>query len=222
MASAIHPGPLIVATGVLLTSGLVHGLWTNRWQASSALDDACARLRAVPMRAGAWQGANVEVDPEQYRQARAVSYWLRHYTHNESSASMTVILMCGQAGHMAVHTPDICYRGAGFEVAHQPEKKVFAAGAGGSQAEFWTARFRQGTKAAGPELRIYWAWGCRGTWNAPDSPRWSLGGEPYLYKLYVVHETNSSAIAAELPEEFIKELIPVLEKSLFSYTQPQP
>src|SRR5713226_9546608 len=98
----LRPLPLFAALVVLLVSGLVHGFWTQRWHTAAALDNAVARLHAVPMSAGSWQAVNIEVDPEPYQQTRALGYWMRRYT--SGSEAITVILMCGRAGHMAVHT----------------------------------------------------------------------------------------------------------------------
>src|SRR5262245_45731930 len=108
--------PLMVALGLLLGSGLVHGLWTERWDSSSVVEEAAARVKDVPAKAGPWSSVDVEVEAEAYQQARALGYWMRRYTKPGFSGSISVILMCGRAGHMAVHTPDICYRGAGYEM----------------------------------------------------------------------------------------------------------
>ena len=162
----MRPLPLLAALIVLVVSGLVHGFWTQRWHTLEALDKAVTRLPTVPIQIGGWQGVNIEVDPEPYQQARAVGYWMRHY--RKRPEVITVILMCGQAGHMAVHTPDICYRGAGFEMVGEPARYRLA---GARPCEFWTATFRQPGKTAGPDLEIYWTWRADDRWLAPSSPR---------------------------------------------------
>src|SRR5580765_3646194 len=123
----IRPLPLFVAFAVVLVSGLAHGVWTQRWQPARELEEACTRLYAVPLKAGPWQGNNLEGDPDAFRQARAAGYWTRRYSKDAADAPITVILMCGRAGHMAVHTPDICYRGAGYEMLGEPVKENIAA-----------------------------------------------------------------------------------------------
>jgi len=194
-----------MAFALLLIGGLVHGMWTQRWQPSPALDEACARLQAVPANAGRWKSTAVQGDPEAFRQARAVNYWMQQYAKDGAGQSITVILMCGRAGHMSVHTPDICYRGAGYEMAGDQVKETVAG------AEFWTARFRREGDPAGNELRIRWAWSATGYWQAPASPRWTFGNEPFLYKLYVVYGGASDSMT----DEFLREFLPVLDKSLF-------
>jgi len=211
----LRPLPLLAALAALLISGLVHGFWTQRWQTSAALDGAVARLHAVPMPAGRWRALTVEVDPEPFAQARAVGYWTRRYTREGSNDSITVILMCGRAGHMAVHTPDICYRGAGYEMVGETVRHNVAF-KGGGNAQFWMAHFRQ---PASQDLAIYWAWSADGTWQAPSSPRLAFGGQPFLYKLYVVRETGPRD---QLTPEFLQQLMPELNAALFPAGQSMP
>ncbi len=207
--------PLIAALVVLLLSGLVHGIWTQRWQTSQVLEEACARVAEVPTTAGSWTAVNVETDAEPFQQARAAAWWMRRYSSGTATGPITVILMCGRPNHMSVHTPDICYSGAGFEmVGEQARKSIFFA-KGSRTAEFWTASFRQPAKAAGNALFIWWTWGDQGGWRAPTSPRWSFGAEPFLYKLYIAHENaNDNATA-----DFLRQLLPVLEQALFTDIQ---
>jgi hypothetical protein len=199
---------------------LVHGFWTQRWQTSQALDAAVARLYAVPPHAGNWNSVPVEVDAEPYQQARAVGYWMRRYNQEGQGGSITVILMCGRAGHMSVHTPDICYRGAGFEMVGEPVQEAVAMGPAAAPAEFWTARFRQPAKTAGSELRIYWAWSHDGSWQVPRAPRLTFAGAPYLYKLYLVRETTGEPGRDELTQAFLVQLVPELHSAFFSSVAP--
>jgi hypothetical protein len=219
---SIRPLPVVAAFMVLMVSGLAHGLWTQRWQTSAELEAASTRLRGVPLTAGGWTAVTQEVDPEPFRQTRAVSYWVRRYS-KEGAGTITVILMCGRAGHMAVHTPDVCYRGAGFEMDGEPTEQAVDCGPGSmAPAQLWVARFRQPGKAAGLELRIWWSWNSGAGWQAPTAPRLAFGGAPFLYKLYVVRETTGDGGADEVTPAFVRALLPVLEKSLFSPEAPVP
>jgi hypothetical protein len=201
--------PLAAATAALVICGLVHGFWTQRWGASEALEHAVARLEHVPLQAGSWTALNVEADPEPFRQARAAGWWMRRYTRQGGKNAVLVILMCGRAGQMSVHTPDVCYRGAGYEMAGTQEQKTLPGG-----AQYWFARFRPATPTA-PELAIGWAWSSDGRWQAPDAPRLTFGGQPYLYKLYVVREAAASPGADPVIAAFLQEVLPVFDDTLF-------
>ena len=57
---------------------------------------------------------------------------------------------------------------------------------------------------------VSYAFGCRGVWDVPKSPRLAYGGEPVLYKLHVLTDMASEA-SAESPEgmvNFIELLLP--------------
>ena len=175
------------ALGCLLVGGWVHGDWSGRWNSREALVKAVARVERVPMIVGNWQAKTLETDETEFAQARAQSYWMRTYTHTRSKASLQVILMCGRAGHMSVHTPEICYQGAGFEMAGSPEvwsveegRRTKDEGQGTEKnplydlrfppslprpSSFWTAQFRKQSGLSG-QLRLFWGWNARGEWQA--------------------------------------------------------
>lgn len=200
---------VLTAVLVLTASGLVHGIWAERWRPSEELRAACARVELVPLEVGDWTAAAEDADTASFAQAGAQSYWVRAYTNPRKKTTLYVILMCGRSGKMAVHTPEICYRGAGFELADRPEVWTVSAATGESLGAFWTASF---TKGSGADLRLAWGWNANKGWQAPTSPRWDFGGEPFLYKLYLSHElTPGSERAAE---DFMRQFLPQLQKTL--------
>src|SRR2546422_188923 len=151
--------PFLTAFALVITSGVVHGLWTDRWRPSTALEDALARVDQVPLKLGGWHGQAQETDAQAFERAGAQRYWSRQYTWSDKKVS--VILMCGRAGRMAVHTPEVCYRGAGYEVLAAPLHYPVTFGT--NQAQFWTARFGKGLAT---DLQLYWAWNDGHGWAA--------------------------------------------------------
>jgi hypothetical protein len=120
--------------------------------------------------------------------------------------------MCGRAGRMAVHTPEVCYRGAGFDLFESPVTKVIRDASGGEAGVFLSARFSKQSTGL-HELRLYWAWGDGTDWQAPSNPRWAFRGRPYLYKLYVSHELEGPP-SADVTAGFLRELLPALKETL--------
>jgi hypothetical protein len=208
------PPRYAIALSVLLLAvcGYVHGRWTDRWQKSTALEEAVARVVLVPLVIDDWHGEAVEADARSFAQAGAQSYWMRVYKHVRTRQSAMAILMCGRAGHMAVHTPEICYGGAGYELYDRPSVTPVRAESGTELGKMFTARF---TKAAGlgSDLRLYWGWNPGDGWQAPRSPRWEFRGRPYLYKLYVSHD-QAAAQNRDASAELLGTLLPALEKTL--------
>ena len=195
---------------VVLGSGLVHGWWTERWHSSPALGVAVARLGEVPLTIGPWKGEPVDVDPQAVAQANVAGCWMRRYTHGVSGEAVTVLLMCGRAGPVSVHTPEWCYGGAGYEMAGAPTRLALGPVADLPPAQFWTARFAKLAPAVPEQLRIFWAWGAAGAWTAPDRPRLAFARQPVLFKLYVLRSLRSASERLEDDPcvEFMRQLLP--------------
>lgn len=189
------------ALALLLLSGVLFHVLAGD---SAQLDEAAARVALVPLEVGPWRGHDEPADELGFEKTGAKGYWIRHYVHQETRASVLVILMCGRAGKMAVHTPEVCYSGAGYQMYDQPTATRIA------DEQFWSAQFDN----KGGRLRLHWAWNATGTWEASPSPRWQYRGAPYLYKLYVSREIAAGA-KNDATAEFLRDFAPVLKQTLF-------
>jgi hypothetical protein len=204
--------PLLAGVAVVLGTGLVHGLWTQRWSKSADLGDAVGRLASLPEDLGDWKGGPGDEDRESLAAAGAEGWWIRRFQHQRSGARVEVLLLCGPGGRLCVHRPEHCYRGAGYDLAVSPTRFTPAA-AGKPAAEFWTACFTKEDLHGPVNLRIFWSWFGDGAWQAPGNPRWSLAHLPALYKLYVIREVPPGAggrIEDEPAADFLGLLVPAL------------
>ncbi len=209
--------PVVLAAMVLLAQGYVYGLWTNRWQGTGdALKAASERLEQIPMVLGDWQGTQATALGERERQqAGFAGYISRSYKNIRTGASVSILLACGRPGPISVHTPDICYRGAGYQptnaIAKHAEKLNDA------EVAMWQANFRKADGLSPTHLRVLWSWTKGAAWEAPENPRLAFAGAPALYKLYVIQETlpNDSG-ADKVRSEFLNQLVPELNKRLAS------
>lgn len=211
----LKPMPVVTAFVLVIASLVVPALWSGPRHDPALLEETSGRVAQVPFEAGDWLGKGVHFDPEEFKQAGAIGYWARQYTHRQQS--VTVLLMCGKAGRMAVHTPEFCYQGLGYEIVDAPRKADFVL-AGGEKAEFWTARFNKPLGVSN-DLRLFWAWNDGNGWQAPSSPRWQFRRAPYLYKLYIVHATSAQQQLKDEPgTEFLPRFLPVADKVLLAPT----
>jgi hypothetical protein len=203
------------ATLVIVLTGLLHGIWTDRWQFSEDPAVAAARLENVPLVVGDWEAQPVEVDPRQL--GHLAGHWCRRYVNRQNQSSVTVALVCGRPGPVAIHTPDVCYGSSGYEVA-RPTKHTHASAALPYAAQFCTAQFAKRKAAEQGTLRIYWSWNAAHGWTAPDNPRLAFGSYPVLYKLYFVREmaTPKETIDDDPTLGLMDALLPELENALFS------
>jgi hypothetical protein len=206
---------LLAASVAVLLGGYAHGLWSNRWGNQPALEQAVARIGAVPLTIGEWQGRPLELEARHANQAGFAGYWLRRYQRSQDGAVVTVMLACGLPGPLTVHTPSACYAGAGYVQAEAPVKHV--AGAGTDMApEFWKGKFTKPEALVPVNLRLFWSWRATHGWKAPANPRWTFAGQTVLFKMYVTHEMTGAdeRQADAVCADFMRLLLPEVEQAL--------
>ena len=209
MPRLIAPGIVLV---VVLGSGALAGLWSGRWGSSQAVQAAAARLQGLPLSLGDdWDVQAKELDARMVEIAEMEGYVSRQYRHRRKGTVISVLLFCGRSGPLCVHTPEICFAGAGY-VPLGPAKIHEGPG------QFRVQDFRKENVAAPTLLRIFLSWGDKGEWSVPDNPRLAFAHRPSLYKLYVVREMSKAnePIEQDPVSELLEDLIPQLNKECFA------
>jgi hypothetical protein len=213
----------LTAFVLLVGAGLVHGRLTDRWGLSGALAEAVARLDRVPRTIGDWEGRDVAMDRKQIDRAGIQGYLSRSYRNVRDGREATVLLVCGRPGQIAVHTPDVCYRGAGYESGSAPMPGTVGTGVG-HPAEFLKARFCKTNAPVPDALDIFWSWNARGAWEVPANPRLGFASYPALYKVYVIARLDGVLAASPggpaIDEEFAGLILTTIDRSLSMRDRP--
>jgi hypothetical protein len=198
----------------VVLSGVVHGVWTNRWFARDEPLAAAARLSSLPMTLGDWDGRGMELSPQHLQMAEVSGYVRRQYVNRRSGAAMSLLILCGPPGPVAVHPPDVCYPGSGYEPVSAASKFPIPGLPG---AEFWAYKFRKTESAVPVHLRLLYSHCADGTWKAADNPRVAFARFPVLFKMYVHRELAKpdEPLQDDPAIEFIRALYPELQKTLF-------
>jgi hypothetical protein len=209
----LRPLPLAAAAVILVATGVVHGIRSDRWVVGNDVLAAASRLEAIPSVVGDWEGTPHQVDERQVRVAQVNGYCGQRFVHRVTAEKATLLIICARPGAASVHTPDICYQGVGYRMEKDAVRQ--AVSSGGVSAEFWTATFAR----PGPlpdTLRIWWAWGVGDRWQASSNPRLSFARAPALYKMYVVSPVRDPGqdVQDDAGYKLIGALLPVLQQSL--------
>jgi hypothetical protein len=209
--------PILAAICLVAIYGLAEGFWSNRWNTSHALEEAVARLKTVPLTVGEWQGKDETTFDEQFRHLTPGGYLVRTYFNRRTYQSVQVLIICGIPGPTAVHTPDVCYQGAGFTMQGQIVRHTEKLKNDAPPADLKTAEFQRSQGLLTQHLRIYWAWSCDGKWVAPGFPRWHFASQPAVYKFYLIRPTFQASGAARdtVCMDFLAEFLPQLNQALF-------
>jgi hypothetical protein len=207
--------PILASLALVVALGVVHGVYSDRWGRSAQLEQALAGLPRVPATIGDWSGKDLTLDPKVLEAGGIEGYFSRRYDNPRTGESVNVLLVCGRGGPISVHTPDVCYEGAGYRQLAPEKPKELDTGGGRADA-FNVARF--GKPGVEPkQMEIYWGWSRDGvTWQAPANPRLSLARSPALYKLYVVREfpPGSRSENVDSCEAFLRRALPVIRQTL--------
>jgi hypothetical protein len=197
-----HNVVLLIVLSLLLVvgSGVVHGLHTDRWGQSDKVLAAGSRLDRIPRVIGDWVSEEVEIPPQQLQQAEAVGHLSRKYVNQVDGREMTILILCGRPGPISVHPPTVCFTGAGWRLASTPKPFAWTAPEGSDiEAEFWSCDFVRSTDEGPMVIRTLWAWSSSDDWLAHERPRLATAHHPYLYKMYVTAPNNPTEIPLDTP-----------------------
>jgi hypothetical protein len=192
----VSRGPYVAFLLLLVGSGLAHGWFTNRWGTPPRYDRVQAALDAIPEQIDGWRGAAVEMDPDDLIRVGIRASHFRVYRHAGTGKAVTVLLVAGAPGPVSVHTPDVCFRGLGYETLSKP----VPADAGGSR--FWKMECTRPGAASRNKVFVYWAWNAGAGWEAPEhrQARVKFSLKPVLYKLYLMAEVGEGGAFDPVPE----------------------
>jgi hypothetical protein len=206
---------VFAAVGVIVAAGVVHGLWSGRWSDGREVRAAVERLHEVPLAVGDWQGREQPTDEGTAAYAGIAAYLRRFYLREAQNQGVLLILMVGPFGPLSVHTPDVCYSGAGYELFGQPVRHTLSVG--GRPIELWTARFHKPGSPGTTPLRIFWGWNAGDGWKAPGWPRWTFRMAPVLFKMYLAREMAriDEPLDTDPCLAFLAEWLPQADPALF-------
>ncbi len=218
--------PLLIGIPLIGFSTYIQGSWTDRWNdgRNQQMQRTASRYAGIPLKIGAdWVGEETPYSKKELEAAGSHAHLSRVYRNRKTGERISVFMICGFARDVAVHTPDFCYRGAGFEVESKPEMFAIEATEDGDQElTFWTSTFLKERSASTIHQRILWGWTAGEPWNAPDYPRWKYPGNSPLNKVYLIHdippgiERKPDTLSQEHPlAVFGKEFLPIVRETLY-------
>lgn len=216
-----HPVFIVLAFLTVLGSGIAQGLWSNRWVPSRELQTAKERLEQLPKKIGNWElEEERQVSLKEQQIAGIVGYRSRVYVDRTTGHSVSVLLVCGKPASIAVHTPTVCFEGAGFRLTEPEQKETVATPDRQQRDSFWRARFQRIESGIPIQLQVYWGWSAGGEWAAAADARLDYWGRNVLFKLYVSRLVTEEDADAARCLEFLREAIPVLRDTLFEKAKP--
>jgi len=217
--------PLLLAFTIVIASGIAHGLCSDRWAPSPRMQQAIERLPAVPQAIGDWDGQDLENDVAEKHRGDIQGALQRRYVQRGTGQEVLLSIVCGRSGPISVHTPDVCYQGAGYRMTGEPTKQLVAAAGANEPVTLWKATFIKDTFPVREELRVYWAWNAGNGWQAVKEPRLTFARFPILHKLYAIYRVpphpsppggRGDGGEGDPCPDFLRQLLPEANGKLFA------
>jgi hypothetical protein len=212
---------MIVALGsaalLTLASGLLHGRMSQRWGMDERMQLAAQQLAMFPEQIGAWQQeATFEMGKSAIELLECQGYVQRGYRNRETGDYVKLALMVGPGAKMSIHVPEICYEASNFTLLSPRQR--FHVTAAGQEHAFWGVTF-QVNDATERRVRVLYGWSDGQQWVAPRMPRWSVAGQPVLYKLqlsYVINGDSPQGVGDgdKMLSDFLTDTLAVLQQLL--------
>jgi len=215
--------PIAVGVAAIVVLTVVQSLMSDCFVDSNVTAQQRAELLAnVPKVIGEWTGEDQVVDEEVRDTAGAVGCVSRVYTNGRTGEQVNLWLIVGHARDISAHTPNVCYRGAGF-TARSDANSLYSFVLPGQtdQAQFWTNTFIKEDFASRTLVRVFWAWhnpkpGEPIVWTAESNPRRTFGNARALFKMYFTSEMRDPSDTTEesAAAKFGREFLPVINRVL--------
>ncbi len=208
-----------IAAVLIVSTGVVHGIWNGTGAPSEQLQVFAKRLDNVPLQVGDWNGEELTaMDPREKFVAGADGALQRSYQNLKTKERSALFIVSGHFRDVAKHTPDQCYVAAGFEMMGKEIKYLIPTPDG--TVEAYTTVFKKEDHTTGTQYqRVFWTWAHDGNWVAPDMPLFEFVGQSALYKMYIISSLPPGKQGRSITEDpslgFAHDLIPTLNKALF-------
>ncbi len=217
--------PLTVVLVIVAIGTWKQAVYTDRFtwieQDLEQLDNFTERLEHVPLEFGNWVGEVKPYNEEQFLRSKCKGCFSSIFENKRTGDAVTVYLVSGTARNTTIHTPDWCYRGAGFDMQAKPFPYTIESE--DMSSEFVTTTFNRETAFEQQHLRILWTFSGNGTWEGPVRAKIHFAGKSALFKMYLISPIlkRDDSIEASPAKQFAEDFMPILTRVLFPPTETE-
>lgn len=200
---------ILAVFAVTATTALTQRFLEAGWHSRSQIAALSSKLRELPESFGDWKRVDRKEIPQRVeRILNCHSYVNDTYENSRSGAVISVAVLFGPRGPIAVHTPEICYSSVGAQLAST--RQIASIESGNHRDEFWKAQYsKHGNQD--PSFEVWYAWSDGGPWHASENPRYWM--TDVLYKLQLSGEPTTEAGGSDC-QAFLKSFLPILRDRL--------
>lgn len=200
---------ILTAIGLSGVSGVVQGISSGRWGQRESVREAAERLNNIPSSFGAWELKDLQpLSKEVEAILESPVYLAGTYINRQTGELVGAVVLAGPPGPIAVHSPDICYSSAHYEIRDQRDVSI---GGPHSADKLWQLDLLARSVDATP-LRVYYGWSAGEQWEAPSNPRVSFAGSSLLYKVQIAFDpTSDHNDGRDLGQRFLADYLQAIK-----------
>lgn len=172
-------------------------------------------LEEMPMNLGPWKGQATKLDPQVAAGTGSVDNVFRRYVNQLTGAAVDVIVLYGPTTNMFIHSPEICYPAAGYQLGAGPDARMIPIGEGRS-APFRALVYTKGDSGVSIRQEVYFAWRYLGRWSPDVGSHKRFERIPGMYKVHVAREVGENELrgVGNPCESLLEYLVPELERRI--------
>lgn len=181
---------LVIAIVLTIFSGTIYRYLTAP---SADLAEVAKRFNEIPKEFGDWKMDKEEPMTDQVVSTLECAGYLNgSFINQVTGQRVNAFIVLGPPGPISVHTPEVCYSSKDYDIKETREHTEI--GKDGELGTLWSLTMRQTSTVSAELLRVYYGWASQDIWTAPESPRFTYGGDPLLFKIqlasYLPPETD--------------------------------
>jgi hypothetical protein len=204
---------LVLLAGTV-AGGWYHGQTSRRWGVKHDERIAGDRLETpLPQSFGNWKYEDKRDFSEEVVNVLQCEGYINHiYVNQQTGDMVTVAVLVGPHGPVAVHTPEICYSSRNYSIAAGREKKTIKT-KDGREHSLWQLALEPQKADLLPQTVLY-GWSTGTTWEAAEHPRFSYGGTSHLYKVQLAVTSPAKIADYDPAEDFLSSFLSELQPKL--------
>jgi hypothetical protein len=160
---------------------------------------------------GTWSkvaNSDGKLDPEIARLAGSSDYVIRSYADSRTGEVVSLLLLYGLADSVFAHTPEVCYKAAGYSLVPPIVDHEFKLP--GSAAPIRYSSVFVGASAAGATQysEVIWSFWHAGTWLPEVASRWKMfRSSPGMFKIQIQRPASALSSDDSPSESLLKEIV---------------
>lgn len=146
-------------------------------------------LADLPMTIDAWKGRNATMDPLIVRGSGSTDIVTRRYVNQKTGVSLDVVILFGPTSDMFIHTPELCYPAAGYDVLSGAVERPIAVDGMGT-IPFRSLAFTKGEGGLADTQEVYYSLWYDGRWTTQSTSPKASQRIPGMYKVQIARRIS--------------------------------